>query len=529
MGGGPAPSRLALRGIWKAFGGQPALRGVDLAVADGEVIGLIGENGAGKSTLLNIACGVLPADAGELLVDGVPAMPHSYQEANRLGIFRIFQDPALVDELAVYENVFFGWERLFRNRLGILQRAALRQAAAAALAEAGLPDIDVRQPLRELSRGERQGLDIARVVALARRLEIARPIVLFDEPTTALDHKHARAFLGLLDRLRGQASVVFVSHRLPEILRTCSRVVILKDGVKVAERLTADASEEELHQLMVGRVRAVNYYHEHEQRDPIGRDDVQDLLQLQDLQAGHAVRGVTLSVRGGEILGIAGTDGSGKRELGEAIAGARPITSGRVRVAGRPLPHGLAAAVGAGVTYVPPDRLESGLISGASVLSNVQLASLRDRFAGPLGIWRRSAARSAVRGATTDFEIVTKGIDAEVATLSGGNQQKVLLAKWLIREPRVVVLDSPTQGVDTGAREGIYRLIRDLAKRGAAVVLISDDLPELIGLANRLVVVTAGRLVGEFPAPAGAKPSEHDIVRWMLRSGTEPTLTGGDR
>src|SRR6266571_7441469 len=471
-----APPRLVLRGICKAFGGQPALRGVDLDLADGEVIGLIGENGAGKSTLLNIASGVLPCDSGEFLVDGAAAIPRSYQEANRLGIFRIFQDPALVDELAVYENVFFGWERLFKTPMGTLARSALRRAAAAALAEAGLPDIDVRRPLRELTRGERQRLDIARVMALAGRLEIIRPIVLFDEPTSALDHEHANAFLDLLGQLKGRASVVFVSHRLPEILRTCSRVVVLKDGLKVAERAAGGAGESELHQLMVGRVRTSNYYREQDQRDLSGSGDA-GLLRLTDVHIGAAIRGVTFSVNRGEILGVAGTDGSGKRELGEAIAGARAIAAGQVSVAGQRLRSGVAAAVAAGIVYVPPDRLDRGLISGASVLCNIQLASLRDRFSTPLGVWRRSAARSAVTSVTADLGIVTNGIDAEVATLSGGNQQKVLLAKWLIREPRVVVMDNPTQGVDTGAREGIYRLIRDIARRGAAVVLISDDLP----------------------------------------------------
>jgi ribose transport system ATP-binding protein len=529
MADAAAPARLALRGICKAFGGQPALRGVDLDLADGEVIGLIGENGAGKSTLLNIASGVLPCDAGELLVDGAAATPQSYQEANRLGIFRIFQDPALVDELAVYENVFFGWERLFKTRLGTLARSALRRASASALAEAGLPDIDVRRPLRELTRGERQRLDIARVLALAGRLEIGRPIVLFDEPTSALDHEHANAFLNLLGQLKGRASVVFVSHRLAEILRTCSRVVVLKDGLKVAERAAAGAGEAELHQLMVGRVRTSNYYREQDQRDLHGCGGEDGLLRLTDVHIGAAIRGVTFSVNRGEILGVAGTDGSGKRELGEAIAGARAIASGQVSVAGQRPRSGVAAAVAAGIAYVPPDRLDSGLISGASVLCNIQLASLRDRFATPLGVWRRSAARSAVTNVTADLGIVTKGIDAEVATLSGGNQQKVLLAKWLIRQPRVVVMDNPTQGVDTGAREGIYRLIRDIARRGAAVVLISDDLPELIGLANRIVVVTAGRIAREFAAPTGSKPNEHDVVAWMLRADKEPTPTGGDR
>ena len=522
-----APPRLSLRGISKAFGGQLALRGVDLDVADGEVVGLIGENGAGKSTLLNIACGVLGADRGEILLDGAAVAPHSYKEANRLGIFRIFQDPNLVDELKVYENVFFGWEQLFRTRAGTLHRSALIRACAGALSDAGLPDIDVRRPLRELSRGERQRLDIARVIALAERLEIARPVVLFDEPTTALDHEHANAFLDLLGQLLGRASVVFVSHRLPEILRTCSRVVVLKDGLNAGERAAAATGEDELHQLMVGRVRTSNYYRQGDQHEQQAAGP--GLIQLRGVCAGDAVSDVWLTVASGEILGLAGTDGSGKRELGEAISGARPVTSGEVIVDGTALRPGIGAAVAGGIAYVPPDRLDSGLIAGASIVSNVQLVSLSDRFATRLGgLWRRSAARAAVARVVREFGIVSSGIDADVATLSGGNQQKVLLAKWLLREPRVVVLDNPTQGVDTGAREGIYRLVRDLAGRGTAVILISDDLPELIGLSNRIAVVTLGRVVTEIPAPARAKPDEHEVVRWMLLAAA-PNPPGGAR
>ena len=512
-----APPRLSMRGISKAFGGQPALRQVDLDVADGEVIGLIGENGAGKSTLLNIACGVLGADSGEVRIDGRAVSLSSYQDANQLGLFRIFQDPALIDELRIYENVFFGWERLFRNRAGMLNRSALQRASATALAGAGLPDVNVTRPLRELSRGERQQLDVARVIALAERLDIARPIVLFDEPTTALDHEHANAFLELLGQLLGRAAVVFVSHRLPEILRTCSRVVVLKDGLNAGERLASETDEGQLHQLMVGRQRTSNYYRQDEQRAAAGPDRSQ--LELSAVSVDTTVSQVSLRVAPGEILGLAGTDGSGKRELGEAIAGARPVGSGQVSVDGQPLSPGIGAAVARGIAYVPPDRLDSGLIAGASVVSNVQLASLADRFATRLGgVWRRGQARAAVTKVADDLGIVCGSIDADVSTLSGGNQQKVLLAKWLLREPRVVVLDNPTQGVNTGAREGIYRLIRNLARQGAAVVLISDDLPELIGLSNRIAVVTLGRVVTEIPAPASAKPDEHEVVRWMLLS-----------
>ena len=284
-------------------------------------------------------------------------------------------------------------------------------------------------------------------MALAGRLEINRPIVLFDEPTTALDHQNANAFLELLGQLLGRASVVFVSHRLPEILRTCSRVVVLKDGLKVGERLASETGEGELHQLMVGRQRTSNYYRQHDQRDvSLGRGPAASWR-----SAVSGTRRFAASRRApGEILGVAGTDGSGKRELGEAIAGfgqsPQARSAWRASHCARRSRSG-----GAGVAYIPPDRLASGLIPGPRWRPTSSWPRW-DRFA------HRSASgggppRAAVTEVTNDLGIVCGRIDAEVSTLSGGNQQKVLLAKWLIRRPQVVVLDNPTQGVDTGARK----------------------------------------------------------------------------
>ena len=516
MSGAGTP-RLEAKGLVKVFGQHRALDRVDLSVADGEVVGLIGENGAGKSTLLNLASGVFPADAGELLVDGAPVAPRSYQEANRLGIFRVFQEPALIDVLPVYENVFFGWESRFRTRAGTLDRTALRRASEKALAEVGFADLDVRQPVGRLSPGARQSLDVARVFALADLLAVERPIVLFDEPTSALDRDHEENFLRLVERLRGQAAVVFVSHRLPEILSTTDRVVVLKDGQIAGERATADADEADLHRLMVGRVRTENYYRQREQREPTSAEGTAARLTVADARIGSVLRGVSFTVAPGEIFGIAGTEGSGKAELGEALAGVVALAEGTIALDGRRLRPGLPAHVRAGIAYVPPDRARSGLIGLASITDSIQLPSLHDRFASRFGgWWRRSAARAAARTFVAKLGIVARGIDSPVASLSGGNAQKVLLAKWILREPAVLVLDAPTQGVDTGAREGIYELIRQVAQAGTAVVLISDDLPELIGLSNRVAITVNGRLGPPVDAPATDKPSEHSLVARMI-------------
>lgn len=519
-----APPRLEARGIVKFFGSNQALKGVDLVVDDGEVHGLIGENGAGKSTILNIVSGVLPFDEGTLSLDGRAIAPRSYQEANRLGIFRVFQEPALVDLLAVYENTFFGWEHLFRGRTGIIDRPALRRASEQALAQAGVDGVDVRTPVGKLSPGVRQSLDIARVTALAQRLEIERPLVLFDEPTTALDQEHEENFLRLLERLRGEASVVFVSHRLAEIVRTTDRITVLKDGENVGVRPSDGVDEGELHRLMVGRVRTENYYRERDQRAPERGE--RSRLVLEGARAG-SLRNASLTLASGEILGIAGTEGSGKRSLGEAIAGVCALEAGRLLIDGEPLRGGITEHVRSGIVYVPADRQLNGLITGASIADNIQLASLHDRFATRIGgIWRRDAARAAAQRFVNELGIVATSIDAPISSLSGGNQQKVLIAKWLLREPRVLVLDTPTQGVDTGAREGIYDLIRRVAARGTAVVLVADDLPEVIGLSNRIAVLVNGHLTEVVDAPAHAKPEEHDLVALMI-PGAAPAPTIG--
>lgn len=514
--------RLEARGIVKTFGAHRALKGVDLTVGDGEVLGLIGENGAGKSTILNIISGVLPFDGGTLLLDGASIAPKTYQEANRLGIFRVFQDTALVDHLAVYENTFFGWERLFRSRTGGLNRKALLAAATEALAAAGVTDLDPTQPTGRLSPGQKQSLDIARVVALAQLLEIERPVVLFDEPTTALDQEHEDNFLTLLDRLRGVAAVVFVSHRLPEILQVTERVTVFKDGESVADRPTAGTDESELHRLMVGRVRAQNYYREHAQV-PIA-PDAPAKLRVEHVSGAGVLLDASFDVAAGEIVGLAGTEGSGKRVLGEIIAGVARRTGGRVAIDGVTVDGSIGDHVRAGIAYVPPDRAEKGLIVGASITDNVQLPSLHDRFATRwTGLWAVGRARREAQRLVDELGIVAGGLDAPVSSLSGGNAQKVLIAKWLLRAPDVLVLDEPTQGVDTGAREGIYDLLRRVAATGTAIVLISDDLPELIGLSHRIAVVTAGRLVEVLDAPVGNKPDEHDVIARMI-PGAHPAV-----
>ncbi|NPD14856.1 sugar ABC transporter ATP-binding protein [Xinfangfangia sp. D13-10-4-6] len=519
----PATPLLKLTGIAKSYDGHQVLSDVSLSLKRGEIIGLLGENGAGKSTLLNILSGVVPKDGGEIRRNGTVIAPRSYREANTRGIFRVFQDPALIGNLTVAQNLWFGWESLFRNAAGLLDQRAMQEAARGVLASGNLASVPVTKRVGALPPGLRQSLDIARAVALADRLQIQDPVILFDEPTTALDQSHEENFLHLLDRLRGRAGVVFVSHRLGEVLRSCDRVLVLKDGHLVTDQPVAGLTEPDLHRLMVGRERGANYYLGDLQRG--GQDKggaaAPPRLELRDLRLASGVGPLGFTIRPGEVVGIAGTDGSGKRRVAQVLGGDIEPDQGETLVNGQSIGKGSVAAVGAGIAFVPGDRQAEGLITSASLVANFQLPSLRDLFATRLGFWRETPARKAAEQRFRALEVkAPDGIDSPVLALSGGNQQKVLLAKWLERAPQVLVLENPTQGVDSGAREAIYRTIRQAATDGIAVLIVSDDLPELIGLSDRILVMVEGRITREIATPPEAKPEEAEIVADMIPAGT---------
>jgi ribose transport system ATP-binding protein len=521
----PATRRLAVTGITKRFSGSLALSEVALEIGRGETVGLVGENGAGKSTLLNILSGVLKPDAGTIELDGAPVNLHSYLDANSRGVFRVFQDPALVSNLPVFQAVFLGHEHLFRTRGIPGGRRQQRAAAREALGEFGLEHIDVNTEVGDLSLGMRQGVEIARAISLAKLLEVEHPLILLDEPTSALDQEHEQRFLEIARELHGQAALLFVSHLLPEVLGTCDRVVVLKDGLVVDEAPTVQRDEGALHQAMVGRLRTDEYFRESRQVPlPEGRAGRLELAGAQ-LPSWRRCAPIDLQIGAGEILGIAGIEGCGRHELGAAVGGDITLSGGMITVDGKPVGRGARGAVAAGIAYVPRNRTEEGLIMDASVADNIALGSVHDRLSAPFGFIRSRQAIKVAEEFRDRLEIrLPAGVKAPVRTLSGGNQQKVLLAKWLFREPRVLVLDSPTQGVDTGAREAVYDIVRDASDDGIAVLLISDDLPELIGLSHRIAVMAEGRVVDIVNAPTGAKPTEEYLVDQMLFHTTMEVL-----
>lgn len=500
-------NRIAVASLRKTFASTTVLRNVSVGVFAGEIVGLIGENGAGKSTLMDIMCGVQQPSSGEVLVDGCPTRLDTLLDGARSGIFRVFQEQSLISRLPVYVNLCLGAEAEF-SVAGVFRRAAARQHARSLLTDLGL-DYNVDRLVSEYSFGERQMLEIARSISLARIFRAASPVVLLDEPTAALSGAELEKFFELLGRLKGQGvGFVFVSHRLPELLEHCDRLYVLKDGAVVAE-VGPGTPEGELHRLMVGRERAGDLYRKGRQREALGPVR----LRLARLTA-PGLAPTSVEVRAGEIVGVGGLLGSGKSQLAAAIFGAASAAHGEVELDGTPLRAGIDHRVRAGMGYIPLHRHAEGVSLGRSISDNMSdvVSGRRRAFAfRAKGEERRHADLWAER-----LRIRMRDIDQHVRTLSGGNQQKVVFAKWLRAESGVIIADNPTRGVDAGAKEEIYDLLRDLTDEGASVLLVSDDLMELIGLSNRILIMHDGEVTGEVQSPIATPASEETVVALMV-------------
>jgi ribose transport system ATP-binding protein len=489
----PAPL-LCMRGIAKRFGGVHALRGVDFELRAGEVHALLGENGAGKSTLINVLSGVFADYDGAVEIDGRPVAFHRPAHAQAAGVATIHQELDLVPEMTVAENLFLGREP--RTRLGLLDRRRLMRESRDVLGQIGVP-IEPARRLGSLRVGEQQLVEIAKALSLDAR------ILVMDEPTSALaDAEVEQLFDVIRDVRRRNVGVIYVSHRLQELPSIADRATVLRDG-RVAGTVGVDErSRGELIRMMVGTTLAHLF--------PEGTARLGDELLVVDRltvtprrhRPGRSEpRGISLRVRRGEVIGLAGVMGSGRTELLETLfgAGSPGRRSGSVLFEGRELdvrsPRG---ALAAGIGLVPEDRKEHGLVLEQSVTSNVTIAALR-QFARA-GIVRGAQERRAVARAIRDVGIKAAGRMAAVRTLSGGNQQKVVFAKQLLTRPRLLLLDEPTRGVDVGAKAEIYRLLAELADEGMGILMASSELPELIGVCNRILVLRAGSVVLEVDA-----------------------------
>ncbi len=513
------PRLLVARGISKSYSGSVVLDQVDFEVQRGEVVGLVGENGAGKSTLLNILSGVMRPDRGDVLVNDKVVHFPSYHHANRNGVFRVFQESTLIPNLAVYENLLFSHEARFERFGGVLDRRAMRRAAEQILKEAHL-DIDVERKTDELTLAQRQALEIARATTLSFFLKIPHPIILLDEPTTALDATDEKATLDLVRRLKGEAAFVFVSHRFEEIFAVTDRIYVLKDG-RMVENMPSDrATPELLRSLMVGR--------ESIALDPMARREPTKgpettRLSVRGLSVPGVLSDMSIELEAHEIVGVCGLAGSGKEVLGPAIIGSAKSSHGTILVDGVAERPTVRTMMARGVVYMPGDRQLDGLLLQDSILSNVTLASLHDQLSNRVGIVKSAAALRDVLNWMARLRISARGPRSACETLSGGHQQKVLFAKFLRRSPRVLIMENPTRGVDTETKAELHRVLRTLAGEGASILLISDDLPEVIGLSDRIVVLAQGKVARVAQCSGISMPSEYDLIHMMLGgSGLQP-------
>jgi len=500
------PARIETVDLTMTFDTNTVLTDVSIRVSSGEIVGLIGENGAGKSTLMDIMCGVLTPTSGTVVVAGEQTDLASPVDAARRGVYRVFQEQSVIPRLPVFVNLCLGAEDHFATA-GVFRKRAARAHARELLADLGL-HYDVDRPASDYSFGERQLLEIARAVSLSRIYRTSAPVILLDEPTAALSGAELELFFRLLTRLRDTGtSFLFVSHRLNELLEHSDRLYVMKDGRVVAE-VPRETEEAELHRLMVGRERADDMYQKHRQTGPGERTRIRV-----DELASDGLRPTTFEVRAGEIVGLAGLLGSGKNQLAAALFGAVPST-GSIEVDGVPMSGREAARVAAGMGYIPLHRHAEGVSLGLSVESNINEVSLGRR--STISLRHRRGENALARDWSSRLRVRMRSLEQPVRTLSGGNQQKVVFAKWLSQGADILVADNPTRGVDAGAKEDIYAIIRDLTADGASVVLVSDDLPELIGLSDRILVMHDGEVVGEFASPPGSPAREEEVVALMV-------------
>jgi len=491
---------LSLRGISKRFPGVQALDRVDFDLARGEVHALVGENGAGKSTLMKILAGAIQKDEGEIFLEGQRVEIPDPITARRLGISLIYQEFNLVPYLSVAENIFLGREP--KRKSGLIDWKRLYSESERLLSRLGLT-VDPRERVQRLSVAEQQMVEIAKAVSVQCK------VLGMDEPSATLTEHESRRLFDLIKGLIADGvSVIYISHRLEEIYEIADRVTILRDGHHIATDQIDRLSKEEIVRLMVGREISDEF-------PPRRAKPGKEVLRVEGLTRRRKFSDVTFSVREGEILGIAGLVGSGRTEVARAIFGADPIDSGRILLDGRPLSlRGPRDAINAGIGLVTEDRKAQGLVLGMSVLENVSLASL-DQFSRA-GFVDKKREMAAVAVHVDELRIRTPSLRQTVRNLSGGNQQKVVLAKWLLTRSRVMIFDEPTRGIDVGAKWEIYNLLNSLAERGVAIIMISSELPEVLGMSDRILVMHEGRVAGEL---AKHEATQERVMRLAMGQG----------
>jgi ribose transport system ATP-binding protein len=502
---------LEIHGITKRFPGVHALKDISVSIRKHEILGFAGENGAGKSTLLKVLAGVHKPDTGSMRLGGADYQPKNYREASSLGVSMVFQEQNLVPNLCGYENIFLSHEDHFVGKNGLLDRRSMIARTRSFFEQFGL-EANPAKPVSTYTFHQRQLLEILRAFIISELYGISSPLILLDEPTASLSEAERDLLFSKVREYSDRATFCLISHRLSEMMTYCSRIVVLKDGAYVDEVVPEEATERILHSMMVGREFSGDTYQ-------VGRQmeltELTSALRVEGLCHEGAYRDITLELYRGEILGIGGLVGCGKRDLGKDIFGIEHFDAGTVFLGGEPVTGlSIQKMVKGGVGYIPAERKGFGIIEYLPIGWNLTLPSifsLKNRFL----MLDRSKERALVDRFIKEFKIKATS-ESMGFSLSGGNQQKVVLAKWIAKDLDILILDNPTRGIDVGAKEEIYSLLRTIVKQGVAVLLITDDLLELIGLSNRIIIMKEGRISSQKETGKSEKPSEKELVQYMV-------------
>lgn len=499
---------LILQGVRKTYGNVVALEGLDLEIPAGQVVGLIGQNGSGKSTFLKILAGLTTPDQGHLILDSKPIILDSAATAGRYGIGMVHQEQSLIPNLTVAENIFLDKPHPAKKN-GFFRWSALNKAAREQLNKISV-DLPTDVLVEDLRFAERQQVEFAKVLAIEELVD-RPPIILFDEPTSLLTPDEIKLLFKQINRLRGSATIVFVSHRLEEVVEISDRIIVMTDGRKVAERTKGSVDRNELYELMIGRRQTI------EPKGDRPASDLAPILKVDRLGSGNHFRDVSFEVRPGEILGIAGVLGSGAEEVCRALFGAEHIKTGTIELGGQDRsPTSPRVAVKNGIGYLPADRRGEGMLPSRSIMENAVLTFGLDYGVGST-ILQRARERPVALDWMKRLNVKMDKTTAAISSLSGGNQQKIVLAKWLMaKDLKVLLLDHPSRGLDPGARDELFAVIRQQARNGLSIVFVGDTIAELLELSDRILVMRDGEITARFDLAIDMMPKEEDIVAAMV-------------
>ena len=471
---------IEMKGINKSFGTNQVLKDAGFLLKDGEIHALMGENGAGKSTLMKILTGVYTKDSGTIYVDGQEVSYKNPQEAEKAGIVFIYQELNVLFDLTVEENLFMGKE--ITKRFGICDKKAMRKKAKEVMERVGV-NIPVDDVMSDLSVGQQQ------MVEICKALMVDAKVLIMDEPTAALTESETEGLFKVINGLKEKGvSIVYISHRMEEIFELCDRITVLRDGAYVDTRYIKDINMDDIVQMMIGREIGERYP---KREATIGGE----VLRVEGLTHSKLFRDVSFTVNAGEVLGVAGLMGAGRTEIMQALFGNLPVVGGKVFIEGKEVSiRNPRQAIAAGIGFITEDRKTEGLLLEKSIADNIELANL-DKVSDK-GVLNKKKGAELVKRGIEEFRVKCFGPQHECGNLSGGNQQKVVLAKWIYTDPKILILDEPTRGVDIGAKKEIYTVINDMAAKGVAVIMVSSELPEVLGMSDRIMVVHEGHVTG---------------------------------